>query len=308
MHWKRWPSQPARHEPVFDMSVYLEKFGCIDAAKPTIAKPSLALIHGWGMHGGVWQPLLEQLSSHFCLHVIDLPGMGFSAPLTGTQAGNQDAIVEAVAAVLPRKTSICAWSFGGQLAMQLAQQYSQRVDKLVLVGATPKFINHVAQAGQDHDMQGWQYGMPVQVFEDFASKVERDYQDTLLKFLTLQCMRSQDARNTVRQLRDSFLQRPAPDASSLQHNLTHLLQNDLRLTASQLTQPTLVLHGDRDTLAPVAAGRWLASHIPSATLEVIDGASHAPFLSHPQQFTQALTRFLLSASIIPPVAKAAQTH
>lgn len=290
------------HELV--MSLYIEKFACAEHAALHTTLSPLVLIHGWGMHGGVWQPLLQQLASHFCLYVIDLPGMGHSAPLAGAQAGSQQAIVDAIAEQLPPLASLCAWSFGGQLAMQLAQRYPQRVDKLVLVGATPKFINDSRpqqDAGEGGD-PGWQYGMQAQVFEDFAGKVARDYQDTLLKFLTLQCMRSSDARNTVRQLRDSFLQRPAPHAATLQHNLDHLLHNDLRATARQLTQPALVVHGDRDTLAPVAAGRWLAGHMPAATLEVIHGASHAPFLSHPQQFTQALTRFLLPAASLRPSA------
>ena len=40
--------------------------------------PHLALIHGWGMNGSVWQPVLKKLSRNFTLHIVDLPGMGFS--------------------------------------------------------------------------------------------------------------------------------------------------------------------------------------------------------------------------------------
>ena len=40
--------------------------------------PPLVLIHGWAMHGGVFAPLLRELSAHFECHVVDLPGHGLS--------------------------------------------------------------------------------------------------------------------------------------------------------------------------------------------------------------------------------------
>ncbi|HVS57389.1 MAG TPA: alpha/beta fold hydrolase, partial [Casimicrobiaceae bacterium] len=58
-----------------------------------------------------------------------------------------------------------------------------------------------------------------------------------------------------------------------------------------ISQPALVIAGDRDTLTPVAAGRCLASALPHASLVVIHGAAHTPFLSHPQAVITALDAF-----------------
>jgi len=52
------------------------------------------------------------------------------------------------------------------------------------------------------------------------------------------------------------------------------------------------VHGDRDTLAPVAAASWMASQRQDAELLLIPGASHAPFLSHPDEVINALRRFI----------------
>ena len=38
----------------------------------------VVLLHGWGMHGGLWGDFKEVLSESFRLHVVDLPGFGFS--------------------------------------------------------------------------------------------------------------------------------------------------------------------------------------------------------------------------------------
>ena len=61
--------------------------------------PSLVLLHGWGLHGGVWAPVREALERRFTVTAIDLPGHGFSAftPLRGFEEA-----VDEVAAGLSR--------------------------------------------------------------------------------------------------------------------------------------------------------------------------------------------------------------
>lgn len=247
--------------------------------------PQLVLIHGWGMHGGVWQPLIERLSPHICLHVVDLPGMGYSHPL---ESASLDAMAAQLLQVLPPQADLCGWSLGGLVAMRLALLQPERVRRLVLVGSTPCFVNRHAQNGR----QPWQHGVDATVFHEFAAQVVADYHATLIKFLALQCMGAADSRNTIKQLRASFVERPAPAAKTLQDALLMLLENDLREEIAALQQPALLIHGDRDNLAPVAAAYWMAQQLPQAGLRVIAGASHAPFLSHPEQFSEALLQFL----------------
>jgi pimeloyl-[acyl-carrier protein] methyl ester esterase len=42
----------------------------------------------------------------------------------------------------------------------------------------------------------------------------------------------------------------------------------------------------------LAASEYMAKTLPNARLAVMQGAAHAPFLSHPQFFMQQLTSFL----------------
>jgi len=256
------------------MSVHIEQQG---------SGQNLVLIHGWGMHGGVWQPLVKKLSQHFSLHIVDLPGMGFSRPI---EPSHLHAVAESVAESLPANADICGWSLGGQVAMRLALLQPDRVRRMVLVGNTPRFVN----------APDWAHGIEASVFQQFAAQIAADYQNTLIKFLTLQCMGADDARSTVKQLRKSFAQRPVPTLGSLQKALNILLQTDLRAELENLRKPVLLMHGDRDTLAPVQAAHWLAQQLPFGRLRVMAGASHAPFLSHPDQFIEALIQFLEPAN------------
>jgi len=241
--------------------------------------PDLALIHGWGMHGGVWDGVRDALAQHCRLHVVDLPGMGYSLPCTPYTLPQ---LARLVAEALPPQADVCGWSFGGQVAQQLALEYPQQVRRLLLVGSTPRFVN----------APDWQCGIDAAVFRQFAADVATNYQETMARFLNLQAFGSEASRSQMRALRERFAQRPLPDPEALQQALHILLHTDLRQPLGQLRLPLLLLHGTRDTLAPVAAAHWMAQHLPQAQLSVIAGASHAPFLSHPASFVAEVNRFL----------------
>lgn len=261
--------------------LHIETYGAHDAT-PEASTKHLVLIHGWGMHSAVWQPVIKKLAKHYCLHLVDLPGMGKSDPIDTPKL---NAIAERLLADLPTEANICGWSLGGLVAMRMALMRPDRVQRLILVGSTPCFVNKGGKAA-------WKEGIDAEVFRDFALQVSVDYQTTMLKFLTLQCMGSKDTRSIVKQLRESFAERPTPTVMTLQNALRVLLENDLRPEIPMLKQPTLLIHGDRDSLAPVQAANWMSQHLPEAHLRVISGASHAPFLSHTEQFIDTLLGFL----------------
>jgi pimeloyl-[acyl-carrier protein] methyl ester esterase len=252
------------------MSMYVESSG---------KGPDLFLIHGWGMHGGIWHGLTDALARNFRVHAVDLPGMGYSPPST---LDTLPRLAARLADLLPPQSAVCGWSLGGQVAMRLALAHPEKVSRLVLVASTPRFVS-----GSD-----WQFGVDGAVFGGFADQVMQDYQATMGRFLALQAFGGESSRELIRELRERFSMRPEPNRHSLQQALQMLLLTDLREEIAQLRQPILLLHGDRDTLAPVGAAHWMAGRIPPARLRVIHGASHAPFLSHPAAFLHEMTDFL----------------
>lgn len=252
------------------MSMYVESSG---------KGPDLFLVHGWGMHGGIWHGLTDALARNFRVHAVDLPGMGYSPPST---LDTLPRLAARLADLLPPQSAVCGWSLGGQVAMRLALAHPEKVSRLVLVASTPRFVS-----GSD-----WQFGVDGAVFGEFADQVIQDYQTTMGRFLALQAFGGESSRELIRELRERFSMRPEPNRHSLQQALQMLLLTDLREEIAQLRQPILLMHGDRDTLAPVGAAHWMAGRIPHARLRVIHGASHAPFLSHPAAFLHEMTDFL----------------
>jgi len=239
----------------------------------------LVLLHGWGMHGGVWNSVKQQLAASFRLHIVDLPGFGFSQPVTPYDLGH---LVEEIAPHVPQNIALCGWSLGGHVALQWALDRPQQIEKLLLVSSTPRFIQEV----------DWDAGISLETFQLFADGIQGNYQPEMTRFLSLQAQGGEDARETIRELKQHFFQRPAPSAQALQGGLDILLESDFRNLVKDILIPSCVIHGGRDRVVPVQAGEWLAANLPLAEIHKHELASHAPFLSHPEWFVQRFTEFL----------------
>jgi len=246
------------------------------------AGPPLVLLHGWGMHAGMWGPLLPALARRARVHAVDLPGHGHSgtvAPYT------LDTLTHAVAArfhVESTPLTVVGWSLGGLVAMRWARFEPDRVRTLVLIATSPRFV-----AGDD-----WPHAMTATTLSRFGDELRVSYRHTMLRFLTLQMRGSTEGTTALAALRRHLFARGEPAPDVLADALAILMHTDLRADVAALSQRTLVIAGDRDTLAPVGAGEWLAHALPDARFARIGGAAHVPFLSHPREFDAAVEAFL----------------
>ena len=240
----------------------------------------LVLLHGWGLHGGLFTPLLPALVDMHRVHVVDLPGHGHSATIAPyTLDGIVDALDAAIAPLCGgAPVTMLGWSFGGLVAQRFAARARTPLARLVLVCTSPRFVR-----GED-----WTAGIDGSVLRQFGDELHVAYEATIRRFVALQMQGADGARATLAQLRALLGSRPPADPAALDAALTILEQADLRAGAPTLRVPTRVIAGGRDALAPAAASRFLAAAIPRATLAVIDAAAHVPFLSHPRAFEAAL--------------------
>ena len=259
----------------------------------------LLFIHGWGMHGGLWGGVLEELASQYRVMAVDLPGHGLSRRVGTTLCPRGtievwadktpahpalDAIVDQLAAQFSDigPITVCGWSLGAQVALRWAMLYPLQVQRLVLVSATPCFVQQA----------DWHCAMAANTLSAFSDALELNYLQTLRRFLSLQLRGSEQERELLATLRGGLLSRGEPDMATLQGGLNILRDCDLRASLPEIHQAALVIAGVRDTLTPLPAAQFLASRMPNARLAEIEGAAHAPFLSHPDEFVEQLVDFL----------------
>jgi pimeloyl-[acyl-carrier protein] methyl ester esterase len=242
--------------------------------------PALVLIHGWGLHGGIFAPLVERLSDHLELHVVDLPGHGYSrhdsTPL------HLPTVVGEIAATTP-PAIWCGWSLGGLFALQAAATHPQ-VRGLAMIAAAPRFVR----------APDWPEAVNPAVFEKFGDELERDYSGTLERFLALDMMASTHATTDLPALRQALVARGEPAPQALHQGLALLEHTDLRGTLKTVHKPGLWLAGQRDRMVPPAAMHAAATLPPQPHQAItITGGGHAPFLANPDAVAGQLRQFVL---------------
>ena len=252
------------------MSLHIESHG---SGSP------LLLIHGWGMHSGMWGQVTRELSKSHRVHCVDLPGYASSDTCTPYDL---DALVQQFSAQFNETMTVVGWSLGGQLALRWAQQHPEQVSRLVLVATTPCFVQK----------ENWNSAMAIDTLREFAASLLQNHAQTLRRFLALQVRGSENEKQLLSDLRAQLFAKGEPAMEALKGGLDILRDTDMREVLKNIEQATLVIAGERDTLTPAAASAYMADTLPNAHLAVVKGAAHAPFLSHPQLFVQHLKNFL----------------
>jgi pimeloyl-[acyl-carrier protein] methyl ester esterase len=230
------------------------------------------------MNAAVWEGLPALIGCETT--PIALPGHG-PHPLPET-ATDLAAWADLCLAAAPEHTVWLGWSLGGLVALAAALRAPERVAGLILMTATPRFV-------QTPD---WHAAMAEATLAQFHDGLLADPAGTLDRFLALQVRGSAAARETLRTLRQELKSRPAPDPRALALGLELLRDGDLRGRLAGLECPSLWLFGSHDTLVPAAVAPAVSALLPSARVAVIRGAAHAPFLSHPEETAALIADFL----------------
>lgn len=259
--------------------IFHQHFACsspLRADSAFAAAPHLVLLHGWGMHSGVWKNFLPLLAPHFQVTVIDLPGFG----RTAANISPAD-FLHALPALVPQPAIWLGWSLGGLLALEMAGLYPQRLQALCLLAATPCFVQR----------EDWLTAMPASVFDRFCEVLQQYPQATLERFLALQCKGSVSMKADIRFLQAVLAEEKMPSDKTLGEGLQQLACLDHRDALRRLAMPVQVILGEKDSLIPLAVAGALQRLNPALNLTVVDGAAHLPFVSHAQVCRDALLQF-----------------
>ena len=250
------------------MSLFIETHG---------RGPDVVLLHGWGLHGGVFDRVAANLANDFCVHRVDLPGHGASA---AAAVFHPDPIAAELAARFPLPVHVVGWSLGGLIAQHWAARHPALVKSLALIATSPRFVRD----------DSWPHAQQRSAIESVGASLDTAFELTLEHFLALQMLGAPAARQTLADLKAQLFSHGRPQG--LLPALECLLAADARELAASIHCPVGLFFGARDAITPIGAGRWLADALPDATLYEFAHASHAPFLSHEAEFIAQLRHHL----------------
>lgn len=243
----------------------------------------LVCLHGWAMSAAVFKEMADLLADDYQLFIPDLPGHGESSPpprydLKTYAAGLSGWLQETV----PSPCAVLGWSLGGMLALELAQNDKLAVEKLVLVGTTPQFT-----IGDD-----WPHGLPATQVRALSRNLGRRFEKTLGEFFALSFAGEDISSQRIREIRRfAVFNNPLPDKEAALGCLEILAVQNQRESLAGISQPSLILHGRLDQVAPVEAGQALAKALPQSQFVEFPDVSHGPFLSQPEAVADEVRRF-----------------
>jgi len=240
--------------------------------------PDLVMVHGWGMHSGIWRDFAETLADKVRVTLVDLPGHGRSDGIAGFSL---DHLADALLGIAPERAHWLGWSLGALPVLHIADRCPSRARSTIVVAGSARFVAEGDWPGVD----------PAQLGQ-FASDLEDHYEGTIRRFLGLQTFGMEDARLLVKELAGRVAECGPPDRAALRGGLNVLRQADLRDALRRSVIPGLIILGARDRLVPKAAGTFMQTLNPRCELHVIDGAAHLPFLTHSVEVASLISDFV----------------
>lgn len=237
------------------------------------AGPTLVLLHGLGGSSKSWARQLEQLSDTRRVIAWDCPGYGGSANFPGGAPTSHDfakTLLAALDAAGVGDFDLVGHSMGGAVAPWVARLAPQRVRRLVLSSTKVSF-------GAD-DPSGY----------DMRLAERRQMDDATFGKARATGMVGADRPvfQTVAEIAGEIRLPGYEGAVAL------LKQADNRAILPTIEQPTLVIAGANDKIAPVSATQAVAAAVPGARSETVQNAAHAAYIEQPDAYNGLLRAFL----------------
>jgi 3-oxoadipate enol-lactonase len=235
------------------------------------------MIMGLGWSSNMWHRTRPVLTAHYRTIAFDNRGAGRSdvppGPYTIAMLASDAAAVLDAAGV--ERAHILGASMGGMITQEFALQYSDRVQSLIL-GCTAAGGPRAVQADAD----------AIQLlFRRDSNPEERA--KAAVPFIY--------DSGTPRERIDqdlAVLSEWYPNAEGYAAQLQGILAWEADSRLSNITAPTLVIHGENDRLVPAANGHLIAERIPGARLVMLPRASHIFMTDQPAAAHHAQMEFL----------------
>lgn len=231
---------------------------------------TIVLVHGWGFDSSVWQTLQTGLKEINTI-AIDLPGYG-------EQKDNDtewqiDYLTEDLIARTPENAIWIAWSLGGLLALYIASRKTKHIKALLTIAATPSFTQK----------PNWNYAMDSEAFTSFKQSYVDDHEQGLKDFRSLVSFGAN--RDTIKKTRKQTCD---AHSTTLLAGLELLEKIDLRSSLKQIKCPSKFLFAENDALISAEIINHLNFQSKLNETLLINNASHALPISHPQLITQQI--------------------
>ncbi len=232
----------------------------------------LVLLHGFTQTGASWSSVAAEAAERYRVHAPDLRGHGdASSRLPVTFA----AVVDDVAVLAPGGFTLAGYSMGGRIALAAALAHPDRVERLVLVGASPGLADDAARAERR------------QADELLAEEIERDGVEAFARRWAAQPLFAGQPPEVVRAAHEDRLRGTASGLAAALRGLGTGVMEPLWERLDELPMPVDLIVGERDERFREINER-MVERLPRARLHLFSGAGHAAHLERPAEVAALL--------------------
>lgn len=214
----------------------------------------IVLVHGLGDRDEAWAPMLKRLKrAGFHVYAPDLLGYGRSPqPQDGDYSisGQTKFVYDFIQSLGLQKTDIGGWSMGGWIALKLALDHPELIDRVVV-----------------YDPAGLRFELnePRKLFEPQTT-------DDVQRLFSVM---EPDAKPIPMYVRRDLLREIQNIQWTIDKNLSSMNENDLlepRLPS--LREPLLIVWGADDRLIPLSVGEQMHRMVQASELDILAGCGH----------------------------------
>ena len=241
--------------------------------------PAIIFIHGFPFNKSMWDRQVEALNGNYRIVTYDIRGHGNSD--TGMEAFSIDLFVNDLISFMDilhiNKTSLCALSMGGYIALNAIQKYPERFNSLVL--SDTQCLADSVEA-KEKRMKAIDY-----IINYGVEKYAEDSVKNLFAAISF------DSRSVeIESVKEMIV---TTSVGSLCSTLLALSQRkETCTTLSEINVPVLIIVGEEDRITPPPNSVFMHQKINNSALHIIKHAGHLCCLENPEEFNEQLNGFL----------------
>ncbi len=254
----------------------------------------VVLIHGLGGSASGWLLSFSAIAGRHRTYALDLIGHGRTDPPESGSLNAADLarfVIGFMAELKIERAHIVGHSMGGGITLQIAIDFPERVNKLVLadsIGLGKESIL-LARIASLPLLGGWLFS--------------RDYRPDKKRYADGLRSGARNAAYITDELIDTlYLIERGPEHARIVHKIFRLwfdwtgqkksMYGPILRNLPAIQNPALIIWGRQDTTVPLSHGELAAKSIPNARLEEIDQCAHVPMFEQPEIFNRLVLEFL----------------
>ena len=177
-------------------------------------------------------------------------------------------------------------SMGGTAALVLASRAPEGLTGVIAIGASPRALSS----------PGWAFGVDAGTRDAIVGLLQADLISGAEQLFPQALFNDDDKEAAQRGLDVALASvRRLREPTAPMEVLRRTYEEDLRPILPSISVPVLLIHGERDQVAPPGLGEWMAVQMPRARFAVIAGAGHAPHVTYPEQVAALISDFNATA-------------